>query len=77
MTDETGSEHRELAADAEREADELKHQGDKLGSEIEDIKADWEQKQEDASVPGAVPDPGEGGDPALIDQSDDDEPAED
>jgi len=59
MTEETGSDHQELAAEAESEADELKHQGDKLENDIEATKADWEGKKDDSSVPGAVPDPGE------------------
>ena len=57
MNDEEG--HEELATEAEREAEGLEQQGDKLDDEIEAAKADWERKQEDDSVPGAVPDPGE------------------
>ena len=59
MTDDTESDHTDLAADAEREAEDLKHQGDKLGEDIEATKDDWERKQDDAGVPGAVPEPGE------------------
>lgn len=55
MSEEIESEHREAAAGAEREADDLKRQGDKLGEEIEDTRADWEKKQDDSSIPGAVP----------------------
>jgi hypothetical protein len=64
------SDHQEQAAEAERGAEDLKHQGDKLEDDIESVKADWEHKQEDQSVPGAVPDPGEGGDPALQGEED-------
>jgi len=67
------SDHQELAAEAERSAEDLKHQGDKLDDDIEAVKADWEHKQEDQSVPGAVPDPGEGGDPALRGWSEEDD----
>ena len=57
MTEDTDEEHSKLAADAEHEADDLKHQGDKLDEDIENTKADWERKKDDAAVPGAVPDP--------------------
>ncbi len=60
----SAGDYEELAAQAEREADDLKHQGDKLGDDIEDTKADWESKQADSSVPGALPDPGDEGDTA-------------
>ena len=55
MNEEIEDEHREAAADAEREAEDLKRQGDKLGQEIEDTRSDWEHKQDDSSIPGAVP----------------------
>lgn len=57
MTDDIRSDHDKVATEAEREADDLEHQGDKLGEEIEATKSDWERKQEDTTVPGAVPDP--------------------
>ncbi|MBA3305689.1 MAG: hypothetical protein H0U25_07165 [Thermoleophilaceae bacterium] len=77
MIDDTGSDHQDLAAEAEHEAEDLKRQGDKLDDDIQATKADWESKQEDQSVPGAVPDPGEGGDPALSVQSEHGESAKD
>lgn len=55
MNEEIEDEHREAAADAEREGDDLKRQGDKLGEEIEETRSDWEKKQDDSSIPGAVP----------------------
>lgn len=55
MNEEIEDEHREAAADAELEVEDLKRQGDKLGEEIEDTRSDWEHKQDDSSVPGAVP----------------------
>ena len=57
-----GRDHQELAAEAEREAEDLEHQGDKLEEDIDAAKGDWERKQEDESVPGAIPDPGGEGD---------------
>jgi hypothetical protein len=48
-------EARPAAAQADRTVSDLKHQGDKLEEEIESTRTDWERKQEDASVPGAVP----------------------
>lgn len=59
MIDDTQSDHPETAAGAEREAEDLKRQGDKLQDDIEATKSEWERKQDDASVPGAVPDPGD------------------
>ena len=55
MTDDRGRDHTDIAAEAEREADDLEHQGDKLEKDIEASRSDWERKQEDPSVPGAVP----------------------
>ena len=69
MTDETRIDHDDIADDAEREASDLKNQGDKLGEDIEATKSDWEQKQDDSGVPGAVPDPGDEGDTAQSIQS--------
>lgn len=59
-----------LAAEAEREADELEHHGEEVGEDIQAARRDWKRKQEDESVPGAIPDP-EGA------EQDADEPAED
>lgn len=61
MDDETRSDHQKLAAEGDREAEDLKRQGDKLDEDIEATKSDWEHKQADASVPGAVPDPADEG----------------
>ena len=44
----------EAGADAEKLAD----QGDRVDEHIKETKRDWEAKQGDSSVPGAVPDPG-------------------
>lgn len=48
----------------DRQVDGLKHHGDKLEEEIEDVKRDWEAKQDDSRIPGAVKD-----DPAQAAQS--------
>lgn len=64
MTDDNADDHQEIAAGADRKAEDLKQQGDKLEEDIGATKADWKHKQEDASVPGAVPDPGDEGDTA-------------
>ena len=45
----------EAASDAERLAEE----GSRVEKHIEEAKRDWEAKQGDQSVPGAVPDPGD------------------
>jgi hypothetical protein len=42
--------HEEKAAEAEFE---LEEQSDKLADDIEAAKADWQQKKQDGSVPGA------------------------
>jgi hypothetical protein len=76
MNDETGSDHQKLAAEGDREAEDLKRQGDKLDEDIEATKSDWEHKQADASVPGAVPDPADEGDAAQAAESEPGESAE-
>ena len=65
MSDDTGRDHQELATEAEREADDLEHEGDKLEADIDATKDDWERKQGDESVPGAVPDPGDEADDSV------------
>jgi hypothetical protein len=45
--------HEERAAEAEYELAEMQEQSDSLGDDIEAAKADWEQKKQDDSVPGA------------------------
>jgi hypothetical protein len=41
---------------AEESERELKHHGDQLEEQIEEVRKDWERKQEDSAVPGAVGD---------------------
>lgn len=77
MSEDTETDHNsDISDDAEDTADDLKHQGDKLAEDIESTKADWERKQDDASVPGAVPDPGDEGDTAQAIQSEHGESAQ-
>ena len=69
--DETGSDHDKLAKEAENEADNLEHHGDKLEEDIETTRDAWERKKEDSSVPGAVPDPGDESDTAQSESAQD------
>lgn len=56
------SEHdpHERAADAaERELEQMQQQADRLGEDIDATRADWQRKQADPGVPGAVGEPPE------------------
>ena len=57
-------EHEEQAERMEEDADKMEQHSDQLGERIEDIEKDWERKEQDPSVPGAQPDPGEEDEPA-------------
>jgi hypothetical protein len=48
--------HQRQADDLEREADEMEERSERLEDEISDARKDWESKQADPSVPGAVDD---------------------
>jgi hypothetical protein len=52
-------EHDEQADRMEEDADRLEQHSEQLGERIDDIRDDWERKEQDVSVPGAQPDPGE------------------
>jgi hypothetical protein len=52
-------EHDEQADRLEEDADKLEQHNERLGERIDDIRDDWERKEQDASVPGAQPDPDE------------------
>jgi prefoldin subunit 5 len=58
--------HDERADELEREADKLQEHTEDVGGRIDDVRKEWQSKQEDASVPGAQP-------PAGDDPDDDDE----
>lgn len=47
------SEHREQADAVERELDDMAHESEKLGQELEGVREDWDAKKRDARVPGA------------------------
>jgi hypothetical protein len=51
------SEHEEKADRLEDEADALQRQSERLGEDIAGAREDWEHKQRDESVPGAVGEP--------------------
>jgi hypothetical protein len=53
------TEHDEKAQQLEREAEDLEEQSDRVGEHIDDTRRDWESKEQDPSVPGAQPDPGD------------------
>jgi len=56
-------EHEERAHRMEEDADRMEEHSDKLGERIDEVQSDWEQKEQDPSVPGARPDPGEDEEP--------------
>jgi hypothetical protein len=59
--------HEEKAAEAEYELAEMEEQSDSLAEDIEAAKADWQQKKQDDSVPGAgVGEHDEGPDPEVL-----------
>jgi hypothetical protein len=41
----------------EREVEEMQERSDRLGEQIGEAREDWEHKQRDPSVPGAVGEP--------------------
>jgi phage shock protein A len=50
----TEHEHEQHADRLEREVDDMQERSDRLEGQISDTRSDWERKQADASVPGAV-----------------------
>ena len=55
--------HQRQADELERDADEMEERADELEGEIADARKDWERKQADPSVPGAVDEDADHGDP--------------
>ena len=51
------SEHEQQADRLEGEADKLQQHSERLGEDIDETRKDWQQRQADAAVPGAVGDP--------------------
>jgi hypothetical protein len=52
-------EHEEETEKLSRELERLDEHSGEVGERIDDARRDWEAKEEDASVPGAQPDPDE------------------
>jgi hypothetical protein len=52
-------EHERQAEKLEHELDRLDEHSDEVGENIDDARREWEAKEEDPTVPGAQPDPGE------------------
>lgn len=44
-----------LSDDLESDASKMKERADALGSEISDVREDWQKKQQDGGIPGAEP----------------------
>ena len=49
-------EYEEEAKDLEHQVEDMEQESEKLEEEIKDAKGDWDSKQHDDRVPGAVPD---------------------
>ena len=64
------TEHDERAQDLEREVDEMAERSERLEDEIDDAREDWQRKQADSAVPGAVGDPEPAEDGPEIDPRD-------
>ena len=43
----------------ERDADKMEQHSDKVGEQIEETRREWKAKEQDPTVAGAQPDPGE------------------
>jgi hypothetical protein len=48
------TDHKQHAEQIEREVEDLERQSKKVGADISHTREDWEHKQADPSVPGAV-----------------------
>jgi hypothetical protein len=59
MEQEEQGEHAQHADRMEEDADRMEEHSEQLGERIDEIEADWEQKEQDPAVPGAQPDPDE------------------
>jgi hypothetical protein len=60
------SEHEE----PEREADDMERRSEQVGEDIAEAREDWERKQRDDHVPGAVGEPREEMPPPEPDETD-------
>jgi hypothetical protein len=52
-------EHDEQAEELEREAEKLDEHSERVGEHIDETRREWEDKEEDPTVPGAQPPPEE------------------
>jgi hypothetical protein len=52
-------EHEEKEEEMERDAERMEHDSERVGEHIDDTRREWEAKEQDQSVPGAQPEPGE------------------
>jgi hypothetical protein len=52
-------EHEEQGERLERELERMDEHSDEVGERIEGARQDWEAKEDDPTVPGAQPDPGD------------------
>jgi hypothetical protein len=66
-------EHEERAKRMEHDAKRMEHDSERVGEHIEETRRDWEAKEEDASVPGARPDPDEEKGPVAGAETDEEE----
>ncbi len=55
--------HQRQADELDRDLDEMEERSERLEDEISDARKDWEKKQADPSVPGAVDEDSDSGDP--------------
>jgi hypothetical protein len=58
-------EHEEQAERMERDAERLEEESERVGEDIDEARREWEAKEQDPSVPGAQPDPGEEEEPVA------------
>ena len=58
-------EHEEQADRMEEDAERMEQHSEQLGDRIDDVKSDWEQKEQDVAVPGARPDSDEEEEPVA------------
>jgi hypothetical protein len=55
-------EHEEQGEKLAQELERLDEHSDEVGAEIDEARREWEAKEDDPTVPGAQPDPEDGGD---------------
>jgi hypothetical protein len=66
-------EHEERADRLEREADKMEHESERVGDRIDRTRADWEAKEQDATVPGAQRDPDDQEDETVSEREESDQ----